>query len=71
MLNGRFKGGHITRHYGNPAQGIHAVQVEMAQCVYMDETWPFAYRPERAARIQPSLKRMLAAVLELAEQHKT
>jgi N-formylglutamate deformylase len=38
VLNGRFKGGHITRQYGNPAQGVHAVQLEMTQCTYMQES---------------------------------
>ena len=37
VLNGRFKGGHITRHYGQPGQGVHAVQLEMTQCSYMQE----------------------------------
>ncbi len=66
VLNGRFKGGHITRHYGDPARGIHAVQLEMAQCCYMQETPPFAYLGERAERAQPHLRRMLEAALEFA-----
>lgn len=70
VLNGRFKGGHITRQYGNPTLGVHAVQLEMVQCVYMDESWPFAYRPERAALIKPILQRMLEAVLAFAEQSR-
>lgn len=70
VLNGRFKGGHITRVYGNPAEDVHAVQLEMTQCVYMDESWPFAYRPERAALVQPTLQRMLEAVLAFAEQRR-
>ena len=37
-LNGRFKGGHITRHYGQPAARVHAIQLEMCQCLYMDES---------------------------------
>jgi N-formylglutamate deformylase len=37
VLNGRFKGGYITRRFGRPAEGVHAVQLEMAQCLYMDE----------------------------------
>jgi N-formylglutamate deformylase len=49
-FNGRFKGGHITRHYGNPAGGVHAIQLEMCQCLYMDEAPPFDYRPDLAAR---------------------
>lgn len=66
VLNGRFKGGHITRHYGNPARNIHAVQLEMTQCSYMQEALPFAYLPERAAQVQPHLRRLLEAVLAFA-----
>jgi N-formylglutamate deformylase len=66
VLNGRFKGGHITRHYGAPARGIHAVQLEMTQCSYMQEQMPFDFLPERAARIQPTLQRLLQAALDFA-----
>ena len=66
VLNGRFKGGHITRHYGEPARNIHAVQLEMTQCSYMQEALPFAYLPERAERIQPHLRRMLETALAFA-----
>ena len=62
VVNGRFKGGYITRHYGQPEQGIHAVQLEMSQCIYMDETAPFGYREDLAAKIQPHLKRMVENV---------
>lgn len=68
VLNGRFKGGYITRHYGNPAAGIHAIQRELAQCLYMDEQPPFAYLPDRAAQLQPVPKRMLDAALAFAER---
>lgn len=64
VSNGRFKGGHITRHYGVPERGIHALQLEMCQCTYMDETAPFAYRPDRAARVQPLLQHMLQAAVD-------
>jgi N-formylglutamate deformylase len=67
VLNGRFKGGHITRQYGNPAQGIHAVQLEMTQCSYMQESWPFEYLPEVAAGVQPHVRKMLEAVLAFVE----
>lgn len=67
VLNGRFKGGHITRQYGQPAQGVHAVQLEMAQSCYMDEHWPFEYRPALAARVQPVLRELLQAVLDFVE----
>ena len=66
VLNGRFKGGHITRHYGQPGQGVHAVQLEMTQCSYMQECLPFDYLPERAVQVQPHLQRMLAAALDFA-----
>ena len=64
ISNGRFKGGHITRHYGEPGAGIHALQLEMCQSTYMDETAPFAYRPDLAAKVQPLLERMLNAVVQ-------
>jgi N-formylglutamate deformylase len=67
VLNGRFKGGHITRHYGKPEHGIHAIQLEMAQCIYMQEQLPFDYLPERAVRVQPHLRKMLEAVLRFVE----
>ncbi|MBB3220573.1 N-formylglutamate deformylase [Pseudoduganella umbonata] len=60
-VNGRFKGGHITRTHGRPGVGIHALQLEMCQSTYMDETAPFGYRPDLAAQVQPLLRRMLEA----------
>lgn len=66
VFNGRFKGGHITRHYGQPTNQIHAIQLEMVQCLYMNEEAPFAYRPDLAAAIQPLLTELLSACLEWA-----
>ncbi len=68
VSNGRFKGGHITRHYGQPERGIHALQLEMCQCTYMSETAPFAYRADLAAQVQPLLQRMLNAVMDARAQ---
>lgn len=68
VSNGRFKGGHITRHYGAPADGVHALQLEKCQSTYMDETAPFAYRPDLAAGVQPLLERMLHAAVEALPQ---
>lgn len=67
VLNGRFKGGYITRQYGQPAQGVHAVQLEMAQSTYMQEHMPFDYLPEVAARVQPTLQRLLQTMLDFAQ----
>jgi N-formylglutamate deformylase len=63
-LNGRFKGGHITRHYGRPGANVHAIQLEMCQCLYMDEAAPFTYRPHLAAQTQGLLRQMMGAALD-------
>ena len=67
-VNGRFKGGYITRQYGRPAANVHAIQLEMCQCLYMDESAPFAYRPDVARRIQPALRQMVAAAADWVRQ---
>ncbi|TNJ42235.1 N-formylglutamate deformylase [Phaeobacter sp. B1627] len=59
VLNGRFKGGWTTRHYGRPAAGWHAIQMELAQATYCDECPPWRYDPERAARLRAFLSRLL------------
>ncbi|EOC5298518.1 N-formylglutamate deformylase [Klebsiella pneumoniae] len=63
ILNGRFKGGYITRHYGDPVNHIHAVQLEMAQCCYMDEE-SFAYLPEKGQQAQQLLERLINTALQ-------
>ncbi|MNN45802.1 N-formylglutamate amidohydrolase [compost metagenome] len=68
MLNGRFKGGHITRHYGDPANHIHAVQLELAQSTYMEETEPFAYREDLARPTQQVLRQLLQALLAWGQE---
>jgi len=64
VFNGRFKGGHITRLYGRPQDGVHAIQLEKCQCLYMDERAPFDYRPAVAAHVQPLLRDLMGAALE-------
>jgi N-formylglutamate deformylase len=63
VLNGRFKGGYITRHYGDPAQHVHAVQLEMCQSAYMQEEPPYAYDESLARKVQPVVRSMIAAAL--------
>ena len=63
VLNGRFKGGHITRQYGQPAQGVHAVQLEMCWRAYMDESPPYRWHDERAAAVTPLLRQMIETML--------
>lgn len=66
VVNGRFKGGYITRHYGQPAQRVHAVQLEMVQKLYMQEATPYGYDEAAAVAIQPVLRDMVAAALDAA-----
>ena len=63
-LDGRFKGGYITRSFGDPAQGVHAVQLELSQITYMDEAPPFSFRDDLAAGIRPVLRRLLETALD-------
>ena len=63
-VNGRFKGGHITRFYGEPAKGVHAIQLEMCQSTYMDEDAPYGYRADLAAQVQQPLRDMMQAAAD-------
>ena len=65
IVDGRFKGGYITRRYGRPADGVHAVQLEMCWRCYMAETPPFELDPARVAGIEPVLRRLVAAMLDI------
>jgi N-formylglutamate deformylase len=66
VLDGRFKGGHITRSYGRPGQAVHAVQLELAWRAYMDEEGSFAFMEERAARVRPALKAIVERFLSVS-----
>lgn len=69
ILNGRFKGGWTTRHYGKPDNGIHAIQMELAQSTHLkneNETWE--YDPDKAAHLRPVLKEILTTLAALAPQ---
>ena len=63
ILNGRFKGGWITRHYGDPANNVHAVQLELGQIAYMIETPPWTYDETRAQRIKDILRPALTEMI--------
>ncbi len=74
VTNGRFKGGWTTRHHGNPAQGIHAIQMELTCRGYMAEpdapisaaNWPSPFDPARAAPLTATLTAMLNACIAFA-----
>ncbi|HAW46795.1 MAG TPA: N-formylglutamate deformylase [Roseovarius sp.] len=57
VTDGRFKGGWTTRHYGRPGEGLHAIQMELAQSTYLAaETPPWAYDARRAERLRSTLR---------------
>lgn len=63
VSNGRFKGGTITRRYGQPEQGVHALQLEMTQACYMDEAPPYVWSPARAEALIGVLHALVDAML--------
>jgi N-formylglutamate deformylase len=67
-IDGRFKGGHITRTYGHPAEGVHAIQLELSQATYMEETPPYRWRDDLADGIRPTLKRLIETMLAFRPQ---
>lgn len=62
-VDGRFKGGYITRHYGAPEADIHAFQLELSLATYMNEDPPFDYDAALAAGVRPALRAMLDTAL--------
>jgi formiminoglutamase len=78
IVNGRFKGGYITRHYGRPAENVHAVQMELACRGYLKECngpvnekdWPVPFDPEFAAPMRAALSQVLGACLDFATLQK-
>lgn len=67
VLNGRFKGGWTTRHYGKPETGVHAIQMELAQSTHLAaEGLPFAYDETKAARLRAPLKTLLERIEYIA-----
>jgi N-formylglutamate deformylase len=75
VVNGRFKGGWITRHFGQPQNGVHALQMELSNRGYMREpegkgapdNWPVPYDADFAAPIRVTLKKMLGSAIAWAE----
>lgn len=67
VVNGRFKGGWTTRHYGKPEDGVHAIQMELAQSTHLaSEALPFDYDTDKARRLRVHLKEILKTLNELA-----
>lgn len=67
VLNGRFRGGWTTRHYGRPADGLHAIQMELAQSSHLaTETPPFGLDPGKAESLRALLKPLLQDLIDIA-----
>ena len=67
VLNGRFRGGWTTRHYGRPDEGFHTIQMELAQASHLaTEAPPFALSPEKSAALRAQLAPMLGALAQTA-----
>jgi N-formylglutamate deformylase len=67
VVNGRFVGGHITRHFGDPQHRIHALQVELSQATYMDEA-TLKWDDEKASKVQPVFRRIVQAIRDWIPQ---
>jgi N-formylglutamate deformylase len=63
VVDGRFKGGNITRHFGRPHEGVHAAQLEMCWRAYMEETPPPRWSDQRAAEVTPLLRQLVQTML--------
>ncbi len=67
VVNGRFRGGWTTRHYGDPAHGVHAIQMEIAQSAYLEsEDAPFTYNNAKADKLRATLRQILERIETLA-----
>ena len=64
VVDGRFKGGYITRHYGMPNEHMHAVQLEMCWRCYMREQAPYRYEPSLTANLQPLLRTLIQTMID-------
>jgi len=67
VYNGRFKGGYITRHYGDPENNIHTLQLELSQSTYLNETsklWDDA----KAAKVVPKLNNLIDTIIQWLEK---
>lgn len=66
VVNGRFRGGWSTRHYGRPQQGLHAIQLELAQRAYMAEQAPWTYDETKAQPLRHTLRTILGRLAQVA-----
>ena len=67
VCNGRFKGGYITRAYGDPKNNVHAIQLELSQHTYMDEPSDH-YNEQKAEQVKKQLKRFVQCLADFSKQ---
>ncbi len=70
VLNGRFKGGYITRAYGRPNDNIHAIQLELSQATYLNEE-TLEIDPSKRDVVVPMLKQMFTLFEQFITQKLT
>jgi N-formylglutamate amidohydrolase len=70
-IDGRFQGGFITRSYGRPDEGTHALQLELAQRTYMTERPPWTYSNQGGGSVRPHLRRIVETMRKWAEEQAT
>ncbi len=67
VLNGRFRGGYTTRHYGDPGNGVNALQLELSQRCYMNES-ELRYDAKLARTVSATIEDMLNAFVKVARE---
>ncbi|MEM9105710.1 MAG: N-formylglutamate deformylase [Pseudomonadota bacterium] len=69
IVNGRFKGGWTTRHYGRPQEDVHAIQMELSQISHLTaEAPPFDLDPAKADRLRKVLGSILSGIEAWSQQ---
>ena len=71
VVDGRFKGGYITRRYGNPAHAVHAIQLEINQTTYLADGSRTEWDDAKAARLSRVLRTACDALLALGPARST
>jgi len=69
VANGRFKGGYITRQYGDPEKNVHALQLEISMRAYLNEKTYTTFDDRRAAPLRAVLRTFIGETVNAARAH--